>query len=587
MTAQIFGRYRRPSIAVSTILIIVTVLFAWPVVMIVVGAFRTGTPGLSGSWSLESITATFGDRATGTTLLNSAVYTSATAIIAGIMALFFAFVVARTDTPLKGLVTPAMLIVLAVPPLFFGIGWVLAGGEYAGLLNQAVQWIGFENARPFNVESWPGLIFVSALKLTSLCYFLLLGPFLAMNAAQEEAALTAGAGKLRLFFTVTIPALAPAVLSTFVLALVLGLEFFDLPLILGTADGIEVFATQIYHNLNNFDPPNYCGSSALAIILIAVLAVLLFIQSRILAGRQFTTVSGKLRNRPAWNLGKWKWVTSAAIVAYLVLALALPVFQLVIGSMQSFLGIYQNFSLDNYTEIFNDPKSMSALQTTTVLALGCGLGVMVLALGITYVMRHFKGATERYVRMVTWLPWAVPGTALVLGIIWAYLSVPQLRFLYGSVTLLIIGLVIAATPIAVRSLEPAILQIGRELEEAAWTSGLPKGRAFILVTARLVLPSFIAGWVLAGLVIAGNLAVPLMLSNVDTQTVPVLALSLYNNGNQPKAAALFCLIAAVLVVGYLLVLLARRILVRIASATVRDHSSTVPIAETTPILTKG
>jgi len=537
------GKFRLSALIVALIVVIATLLFAWPVAMIVVGAFRTGTPGLSGEWTLSEFIAAVTAPDTWTTFGNSVWFALVVTIGSKLLSLIFAWIVARTNTPLRGFVTPMMIIVLAVPTLFFGISWIMLGDEHSGTLNFLISGLFNADVNPINVESWPGLIFVTSLRSAAFGYFLLLGPFLALDRIQDEAASVAGAGRARIFLTVQLPAMGPAVLSVLILGFIIGLEYFELPLLLGTPAGIDVFSTQIYDYIYNTEPPQYARGSTLALILIVVLLIMLFIQARVLRGRSFTAVSGKRMVAKPMDLGGWKWVMCGLIVVYGLLAVVLPALQLFIGSLQPFLGVFTNLSLDNYATVLNDPAVMSALRLTGLLAVGGGLISVVLALCFAFVMRHFPGVAASYLRFITWLPWSIPGTALTLGMLWAYLMIPLTSWMYGTPWLMLIGLVVAATPVAMRSIEPAVGQIGRELEEAAWVSGASKGRAFAAITSRLVLPSFLSGWLLAGLLIAGNLAIPLMLGSVHSLTLPTVVYSYYRIGKVPLAAALFCILA--------------------------------------------
>lgn len=545
----------KPSSAlVAVVVAACTFLFVWPVVMVTIGAFRTGTPGLAGgTWTLDPLLEAYQNPSTWSTFGNSFGFAFAVTLLSKSLALIFAWIVARTDTPLRSLLAPVMLIVLAIPSLFFGISWGLLGDEYSGLLNTMFGWLTGTDASPFNIQSWPGLIFVSALKSTAIGFFLMLGPFMAMDRSQEEAASTAGASKIRIFFTIQIPALAPAVVSTVILGIITGLEYFELPLLLGTPADIHVFSTEIYFYINRHDPPEYSGASALVILLIVALFVLLITQRRILKGRQYTTVSGKMLRQAPWQLGRWRWVTSGLIITYVFMAVIMPMVQLLIGSFQPFLGVYDNFTLRNYREVFSNTMVGEAVALTAQLAFFGGFVTVCLAVLINFVLRHRGGAPSSYLTAVSWLPWAIPGTALALGMLWAYLSTPMLSELYGTTALVFIGLIVAVTPIAMRSVEPATIQISNELEEAAWISGSGKIRAYLAIVVRLIAPSFLSGWLLAGLLIAGNLAIPLMLSGAGNVTLSDLTYRLYNSGDAPVVAAIFCLIVAAVTAAFFLI----------------------------------
>ncbi|ODU04422.1 MAG: hypothetical protein ABS81_10240 [Pseudonocardia sp. SCN 72-86] len=524
--------------------VVCTVLFVLPVVTIVIGAFRSAAPGQAGHWTVEPLLRTWSDPHTFRTLGDSVLLAVSVAVLATLLGSYLAFLVARTDTPLRRIVLPLAALVLAMPPLFFAISWSLVGNGTVGLLNTVWQALTGTDWNPVNIESWAGLILVATLKTTGLVVLLLTGAFRAMDRSQEEAAIVSGASRTRVFFGIDLPALAPAVLGVAVLAVIVGMEYFDLPLIIGTPAGISVFATEIYSSLNAFVPPRYPEASALALMLVLVLLVLLLLQTRALGGRDFATVRGKSGRAEVWRLGAWRGLGTAVIVLYALLALVLPLLQLVLVSLAPFFGVYDRPSLRNYTSALSDPDVTSGLLTTAGLAIGGGLVAVLVAVLVSYVARRSSRFVAGYLRVTTWLPWSLPGTALALGLLWTLLVVPFASGLYGTAALLLIGLVLAATPIGMRTVEPVIGQIAGDLEEAAWTSGARPGRAFRDVVLRLVAPSLLTGWLLASILVAGNLAIPLMLGSLDTVTVPSLVYELYGSGNVPEAAAVLCLMLA-------------------------------------------
>ncbi|MGH3585849.1 MAG: ABC transporter permease, partial [Pseudonocardia sp.] len=542
-------------------------LFAYPIVMLVVGAFRNTDPSLPAEWGLRGFTA-YTDPATHQALLNSIVLAGSTTLIATAAALVAAFLVTRTRTLGRGLVTPAMALVVALPPLFYAISWGMFGNARIGLLNTTFRDLTGSGATLFDVNSWAGLILVISLKATAFSYLLLLGPFMALDRSFEEASQIAGAGRLRTLLRIDLPVLAPAVTGVLILNFVIGLEFFDVPLFLGTPAGITVFSTQIYGLIKDQTPAEYGGASALSLLLIVVVVVLVAAQWRVLGKRQFTTVSGKGYRSDPWDIGAWRWAGTAFIAAFVLLALVLPLAQLVIGSLQPFFGapIFGDtsggFSLVHYASLLSDDETLAALRTTLIVSVVGGVLAMALALLISYAATHSTSRLRRIVELLTWLPWAVPGVVLSLAIVWAYVSTPGLRQLYATIWIVMLGLVVAAMPIASRSAQAAIGQLGRELEEASRVSGARPIRMFLDVVLPLILPSFLSGWFLVAIVISGNLAVPILLTSQDNVTVPIVVFELYTQGETAQAAALFVIVLTALAAGLTVLTLAGRLLVR-------------------------
>lgn len=525
--------------AVATVTIVLcVVLFVWPVVMILLGIFQVGYPGTGTTWALDPLVSVLTSPETGEALVTSVWLALLVTVTAKSLSFYLAWVVTRTDTPLRRLVTPVMLVVLALPPLFFVISWALLGQPRVGLLN---QWIGAFTGEPstlINTSTFAGIVFVSALKSVAFGYFLLIGPLKAMSHRMEEAAAIGGAGRFRTFWTVNVPVMAPAITAAVILGFIVGLEYFEAPLMLGAQDGVKVVATEIYSYLNDDYPPRFAEASVFAAIMLVILIALLVLQRFTQRRRSFETIEGKAGDDRRWGLGRWRWAGTAVIVVYAALALALPAIQLVIASFQPYFGASEGYTLANYQRLLADPLTVEALRNTALLGVLAGFAVMVLALAAVFVARHGGRFTSFVISKSTWLPVAMPGSALALGILWILLGVPFARPLYGSFAAMLIALVIVAMPIAMRNLEPAIGQVKRDLEEAAWVSGASRLRGFVHAVARLVVPSFLSGWLLTGILIAGNLVMPLMVGSPLLHTVPRMTYDLYTAGRGQIAAAL-------------------------------------------------
>lgn len=565
-TARVRVRRRPPGIGRGLLALACAFFFLWPVAMVVVGVFRTGLPGTAESgWSASGLVEVFTSANTYSVLGQTVVLAVSVTVASTLLAVFFAWVVARTDAPLRRVVTPAMVLVLATPPLFFAVSWDMLGNARVGLINQAFTAMTGAAHGPVNIESWAGLIFVSSIKAAAFSYFLILGPFMSMDRSVEEASLLSGAGKARTFFGIHIPMLAPAISGAALLTMISFLEAFDVPQVIGLPAGIHVLPTEVYSFINATSGGQYAQASSLSLLLIVMVVALIAVQARVLGRRQFTTVSGKTYRTDRWRLGRAGWACAVAIAAYVLLALVLPLIQLYIGSFQTFYGIFAKPTLANYRTVLGDPEIIGAIRDTAMLAVLGGLVAMLVAVALARVARSSRGPVTRFISASAWMPMALPGIVLGLGIMWSYLSVPGLNQLYATPWILLIGLFVAAIPIAMRSAEGALAQIPGDLEDAARISGATRARAFVRMVLPLIAPSFLSGWLLAGILIASNLAVPVLLASPLSNTVSVEVLKLYQGGDVPQAAAVFAVMLTAIAVVAAVLGVVRAVLVRVAA----------------------
>ena len=525
----------------ALLLVAVAFLFIWPVVMQLMGMFRTAAPGTDGGWSLDVIARIYGSPATYRYLWNSLVYGLATTLLATAMGASFAFLAAHSNAWARSLLTPVMLLVFAAPNLFYAISWSLLADPGTGLLNLAVRTLTRPDVTLFNAYTWTGLIVVQALKLTGFCYLLLLGPFQGMNRSFEEASLISGAGRFTTLLRVTIPLMAPALFGVVIVGIVFGLGTFDIPQILGALANIDFLSTEIFKSISFEAPPDYARASALSLFVMLALAVLLVVQWRVLKAGRFVTVTGKSNRQNRWDLGGWRYLGTAAILLFTLFALLLPLVQLILTSLQPTIGVYK-FSLANYQAVFRDRQTVQAFSTTGLLAVSAGLLAMLLAALLGHVGRHAPRWIERYLDSATLVPIIMPGVSLAVGLLWAYISIPGLRSLYGTFWLALIGVMVAVMPMASRAVRGALAQIARELEEAAAVSGASPLRVLWDIVIRLMSRSFLAGWLVTAIIAAGMLDVPIMLLSSTRPTVSILVYTQLLAGTPTQACALLVLL---------------------------------------------
>jgi iron(III) transport system permease protein len=195
------------------------------------------------------------------------------------------------------------------------------------------------------------------------------------------------------------------------------------------------------------------------------------LQNRFLKGKEFFVVTGKGYKPQVVRLGRWRYVTCAICVGYFLIATALPLSQIVIGSFMQVFGLIRpdNFTLDNYKQIVLDPILWRGLRNTIVVGGAAALITMLLCSVVAYIVTRTKFIGRRLLDTLVWLPWTIPGIVAGLGILWAYIRFPIP--LYGTVALLMIAFITNGLPLGVRLMAGSLVQLGPELEECSRVMG--------------------------------------------------------------------------------------------------------------------
>ena len=534
-----------------TIALVCLVCFVAPAVMVIQGAFKTEMFGSTGTFTPAMFLEVMASADTHAVVVQTVIMGLATILLSTVLALVFATIYTKSNAPLRQAIPVIMFIVIATPGLFFAIAWGLLGNQNVGMLNEWLAAAFGDGGRVLNTESWWGIVFVSSLRLVALQFFLLLGPFLAMDRSLDEAARISGAGPVRTFFQIEIPILAPAITGAMILGFVLFLESFDAPQILGVPAGIFVIPTEIYAYLSNSTGPLFAQASSISVLLMVVLLALVFVQIKVLGRRAFVTVGGKESRMLRRDVGPWRWLFTAMIIIFALLTIVLPMIQLIRVSVSPFLGASSGFSLENYEEVLDSPRMVGAYWNTIGTAMLGALLAMLAATAFSWAARFKSGALSRFIEYSQRLGLAMPGLILALGVLWLFLGVPLLSQFYGTQVIMVFALFVATIPLASRTASAAMAQIPKSLEEAAWISGASKYRAIWDIIVRLMLPSLVSGWLLCFVVICGILSTPLLLSASGSNYLSVEIYSRYTEGKAPIAAA-----AALLLIGSFLLVAA-------------------------------
>jgi iron(III) transport system permease protein len=557
-------------IAITAFLVFLVLI---PLVRLLLSSFQLGHPAVPSGWSLQNYIAAYTMprfyEALGTTVLLSAVGTFITLAIA----VLFAWLIERTDMPLRNLAWTLILIPMAIPGVLFALGWGLLLSPKTGVINvvlrNSLAWIGIGiDAGPLNIYSLGGLIFLDGLRGVTTIFLMLVGAFRMMDPTLEEAARVAKANGRSTFFGVTLPVLLPAILTAGMYSFISSMDSFEAPLAVGLPAGIFLLSTLIYFTTRMQAPINY-GLGAAFSVLYMILMILLLIGYRraVRFSDRFSTVTGKGYRPRVISLGRWRYAALGIFVAYFLLTVAAPFAILLWASLlpsyrvpsMQFLSLV---TLRNYAEVFSQPHIFSVIWNTLWLMALSATATMVLAFVVSWVIVRTQVRGRAFLDTFLFLPHAIPGIVVALALVMAYLTPPlnQLR-IYGTVWIVAMALIAGYIAFATRLMNTAIVQIHKELEHAAYVCGATVTRTMFYITLPLLFPAFAAGWVWVAVHSLRAFSAPLMLASKGNQVFAILMWEYWEAGEVPMASSLGVLLILVLIP---LTLFMRRFIVRVS-----------------------
>jgi iron(III) transport system permease protein len=531
----------------------VGVFVAAPLALLVLNSFRRVSTaelgfGLS-NLTLANYVAAYTNPTTYELLLNSFGFALGSMVVAILLGGAAAFLAERTDLRFRALIPALVLVPLVMPSVVKGIAWILLLSPQIGLVNQ--WWHGLFGGPLLSVYSLPAMMWVEGISMSPLAFLLIGATLRQMDPALEDAAAMSGGSPLQVFWRVTLPLLAPALAGVLLLLFIRGMESFEIPMLLGFNAGIFVFSTSIYHALRTTFPPEYGLGFAYSMSLILISVAALYLYHRKLSdSTRFATVTGKNFQPRLVALGQWRYLAWAFLAFYGLCAILLPLFILVWGSLLRFYrapsaAALGGVSLANYEQILEHPSFLSAVQNTLFLCVVSSVSVMALAVLISWFVYRTDIAARGLLDLVVFIPYALPSIAVGVAFMILFLSFPNP--IYNTIWIIILAYTVHYLPIASRFTHAAVVQIHKELEEAAWISGAGFWRTMGRIWLPLLAPALLNGMLFVLVLSFKIMSIAALLQGPDSMVLAVFLWNLWDRGGSTGAAAALSVLMIVVI----------------------------------------
>ncbi len=537
--------------------LLVGIILVLPLGMLLVNSINVAPAGQAFKYGLGNWQAAFADPSAMGALWNSLALSVTRTAISLPIALVLVWLIARTDMPGRSIIEVLAWLSIFVPVLPLAFGWVLLLDPKFGLLNSLISSLAGQPVSVFNIYGFWGITWVH-LASTAVAYkvVLLTPAFRRINAATEQSARVCGATARQTIMRITLPLLAPAILLVTTISLIVSFEAFEVELLLGQPVHLYVYSTRIYDLVNNA-PSNVGEATAMAVIFLVWLVALTWLYRRALGSRNYTTVTGREYASRAAKLGRWRWPAFILCITYFLVALAAPLTLLVLGSLMRLYGFFNvpnTFTVAHWQELFSDPAFFAGVRNSLIVAGSAGIATMLVYSMLAYTLIRYRSPVLRVVDALMWAPWAVPGVLMSLALLWLFLATPARSVLYGSVVGLAVAFVFRASPLSSQFFKTSLMQLGRDVEEAARTCGAGWLRMYWRIVVPMLAPTAVTVGLITFLTAVYDISTPVLLYNANSRPLSILMLEYSFAGARERSAA----IGVVLTVVVLLVLVASR-----------------------------
>jgi iron(III) transport system permease protein len=400
-----------------------------------------------------------------------------------VLAFLFAFTAARARLPPRILAAldAATLLPLISPPFTISVAILFSFGP-RGLITHRL--LGMTNVTAYGLTSTALAEIVTYFPIA----YLTLRPVLAaVDANMENAALSMGATRWRVFRTVTVPLAVPGLANAFLLLFAASLADFATPLILA-GNAFPVLPTQAYLQITGlFDLK---GGAVLSFLLLLPAAGVYLLQRYWVGRASYVTVTGKAGSQSN-AMGLTRTARALLVGGCAVVGAAIVYFYalLLYASLVMAFGANHAWTLQHYRVIFTE--GLPAIRDTLIIAgIGMPLGGLYGVL-VGYLVARKRFAGRQAMEIVAMINYALPGTIVGIAYLIAF-NAPPIE-IAGTALIIIACYVFRYSPTGIRATIAQLQQIDRSIEEASQSLGARSGTTFRRITLPLIMPAFFAG----------------------------------------------------------------------------------------------
>ncbi len=479
-----------------------------------------------------------------------------------------AWMVVRTDLPYRHVINILAVVPYIMPSWTIAMAWkvLFNNGTLGGVPGMFMYFTGVPPPDWLAFGPVP-IIISSGLHYYTFFYLFVSAALMSIDSSLEEAGELAGASRFRILGKITFPLIIPALLSGFIMTFSKVMGTFGGPNVLGVPVRYYTLSTMIRTNIT---VNAYGDAFVLAIILILFSMTTIGLNQRIVGTRKsYETIGGRGFMSQKTKLREWRGVIAGIIIAFQIVVAVGP---LILLLWSTFMFRTGDYSLSNFTTAHwigkGDPKINSGepgiLLNPAIyrgawnsIRLAVSTAFFTAFLGIILGYAIVKGRGTRLAKIteqLAFIPYVIPGIAFGAVYITMFTKpVGPIPPLYGTFALLVVVSVAKHIPYSSRSGVSAMLQVGRELEEAAAVAGANSWKRFTRIIFPLTSTGFVSGFTLTFITTMRELSLIILLVTPATQVLASMTMRYSENGSEQQANAVILVLVALVLIGNLII----------------------------------
>ncbi|MGW2144453.1 ABC transporter permease [Nonomuraea bangladeshensis] len=488
-------------------------------------------------------------------LVNTLVVAVGTTLFALVLGGGMAWLVTRTNVPGRKWLAGALVVPYMLPSWTFSLAWLTLFKN-----ERAAGQVGFLQAQGIRTPDWLAYGPLPIIVTLGLHYYpfvlLLVGNALRRIDVQlEDSARILGAPRRVVVRRIVIPLMLPALSSAVLLVVGRVLGTFGTPYVLGLPTDYRVLSTGLFQSIRDRSTG---VASVLATVIVIIGIVIVFTDMRLMREqRRFVTVGGKGAMDRLSDLRHWRWPAYALGMAVFAVSVLVPVLTLLLSTVTRTPLDLSTFTLDFWIAeklpgavgfphgVLRGSELWEAAWNSVRIVGLASLICAVAGLLVGYVV--VRGTAPRiaaFLRQVSFLPYLIPGIAFAAASLSLFaVARGPVPALYGTTFLLILVMAVTHLPYSSRSGIAAMMQLGREPEEAAQIAGASWWQRMRRIIFPIQKGALVTGIVLPFISGLKELSIVIMLTTTGTQLLTTLSIGLVDYGYTQLANGVVLMIA--------------------------------------------
>jgi iron(III) transport system permease protein len=433
---------------------------------------------------------------TRTALLLSVGISLGSVALCAVVGTVLAVLLNRYDFPGRRVLEVLAVLPMALPPLIGAVSFVLLFSETGIVPRAAHQLLGADPAS-LSVSGVAGVLLVHTFTMYPYFYLTVSAGLSGMDPSVEEAAQSLGAPRWKVWASVVLPMLTPALVSGGLLTFMRSMGSFTAPQLYNVQTlTMQIVATRT----GGMYELAAAQSTVLAVVSILFLLLMRWYQSRRIH-RSLSKGIQRTRTRTTGISSALALIGSVALSIVLlapIAAIALVSFS--VDRSWTVQVLPPDYTLGNYTRIFTDPASLLPINVSVQTSLIAAVAATVIGATAAWIIARWPGRGGSLLDVAVMLPWALPGTVIGINLVTAFSGDSPAALglvLVGSVAILPVAYFVRFVPLVFRSTGASIAQLDPSVDEAAQSLGASPLRALRTVVLPLIAKGVLAGALLA------------------------------------------------------------------------------------------